>query len=801
MQDFTAFATMQLVDSFSGPLKAISAQMGVAQTQSAALAGSMESLTKAMLPLTAGAAAVAGGLLAAALSTRETGKAIGQLRSLGVEDIGALEATARDFSNSFSGTTTSQFLAASYDIRSGISSLTDAGVAEFTRLAALTGKATISSTEQMTSLFATGYGIYKGLFNDLSDIDFARVLSGGISGAVKEFKTKGPQMAAAISNLGATATNAAVSMQEQFAVLGMLQQTMGGDRAGTAYAAFIRDAAKAGKELGLNFLDSKKQLRSLPEILDILHRKFGDTLDAAEKMKLQKSFSEESIRVVDLMYTKTGNLTAAIEKMRLAMAGGEAFTLEMAQTMNQGLGASLTILSQRAQNLSEIIGGVLAPTLAAIVQAISAVVLWFQKVAASKAGQSVIRIAAAVSTAVLAFASWTAMCWAVSAALPFLAAMLAAMTWPVWLVLTAIATLALAWEANFGGMADKIKEWWGIATLVVQGVVAVFETLNGSVGEIQGKLAEDIEAAGLVGLVTTVGKIVYRITEFLAAMYDGFVLAAGGVGEVLTPVLESFQNALRPIGAVIWQVVQAITGLSGTGVSAWAELGRVVGTGLGLAFRAVAVAVRLALVPVQALAETLGWVIGLISGTGDSAQAVGERIIASFTGVLDALGGLFPSITAYFDGFSLYESGVKLLTTLGQGIMSVINLPGDLVRQGLQSVRDLLPFSDAKEGPLSTLTLSGQRLVETLGSGIASAASGLAATVGDVLDLAMEPVAAPEPFANSQPSPPAEPGRGRQVVIRINTLNLPGVNDADGFLGQLQRLAEQYDVGGEVALA
>ena len=42
------------------------------------------------------------------------------------------------------------------------SSLSDEGVAEFTALAALTAKATKSTASEMTSLFATGYGIYKG---------------------------------------------------------------------------------------------------------------------------------------------------------------------------------------------------------------------------------------------------------------------------------------------------------------------------------------------------------------------------------------------------------------------------------------------------------------------------------------------------------------------------------------------------------------------------------------------------------------------------------------------------------------
>jgi len=58
-------------------------------------------------------------------STFETQKALGELRSLGVRDLKSLSQAAEDFSNKWSGTTKAEFIAASYDIRSGISSLKD----------------------------------------------------------------------------------------------------------------------------------------------------------------------------------------------------------------------------------------------------------------------------------------------------------------------------------------------------------------------------------------------------------------------------------------------------------------------------------------------------------------------------------------------------------------------------------------------------------------------------------------------------------------------------------------------------
>ena len=140
-------------------------------------------------------------------STFETQNALGELSSLGVKDLKAVESAAKSFSDTWAGTTKSDFITAAYDIKSGIASLSDEGVAKFTELAAITGKATKSTTQEMGSLFATGYGIYKGAYKNMSDLQFGEMFSAGISTAVKNYKTAGSQMASAISVLGATATN------------------------------------------------------------------------------------------------------------------------------------------------------------------------------------------------------------------------------------------------------------------------------------------------------------------------------------------------------------------------------------------------------------------------------------------------------------------------------------------------------------------------------------------------------------------------------------------------------------------
>ncbi|GKT13145.1 phage tail tape measure protein, partial [Aduncisulcus paluster] len=63
----------------------------------------------------------------------------------------------------------------------------------------------------------------------------------------------------------------------------------------------------------------------------------------------------------------------------------------------------------------------------------------------------------------------------------------------------------------------------------------------------------------------------------------------------------------------------------------------------------------------------------------------------------------------------------------------MVSAPVEAFKSGLQSIRNMLPFSDAKTGPLSTLTLSGQRMMETLATGVGAGAGSLTDAVSSAL--------------------------------------------------------------------
>lgn len=608
---FKLSLVMNMIDNLSGPMAGIASKVGADVTRLDSLSQAFGSAAKAGAVMQEMGTQIAGAALAPVEATFETRRAIGELASLGVRDLGAVENAARSFSDQWAGTTKADFISAAYDIKSGIASLSDEGVAEFTSLAALTAKATKSTAGEMTSLFATGYGIYKSYYDDLSDLEFGEIFSAGIAESVRAFKTSGSGMAQAIQTLGASATTAQVPLEEQLSVLGMLQATMGGSEAGTKYKAFLRSAAKGGEALGLSFLDANNQLLSMPEILDILRGKFGETMDAAEKMELQKAFGDtEAVALIDLMYSKVGDLESNILSLYDAMGQGTGVTQKMASAIQETEPERYERLRQQIHNVTESIGNSLLPT---------------------------INDAMAKGSEVL--------------------------------------TKAGTWIENNQELVRAIM----LVVLTLGGFLAV--------------------AGTVITVVSGIGLIITRTISGFKLLKAGFLLAKG---------------ALTPLIASVWSFTAALLANPVT----WIVIGIV----------ALIAALVLLYNKCEWFRDGVNAVLGflkekLLAIPGAVVQlfqsivtGITTKITAAREAVSNGIKGVKEIITGAVSWF--FESGKKIVTTFANGIKSAFTGAVDTVKGGLQKIRNLLPFSDAKEGPLSTLTLSGQRTMTTYAHGL-----------------------------------------------------------------------------------
>ena len=845
---------MNMVDHLSGPLAGIASRVGADVSKLDALGQTFGGFIKAGTAMQGAGSQITSAVLAPVEATFETRRALGELASLGVEDLDALESAARNFSDQWSGTTKADFISAAYDIKSGISSLSDEGVAEFTALAALTAKATKSTASEMTSLFATGYGIYKGYYDDLTDIQFGEMFSAGIAESVRAFKTSGTGMAQGIQSLGASATTANVPLEEQLAILGMLQATMGGAEAGTKYKAFLRSAAKGGEALGLSFLDANNQLLSMPEILEQLRGKFGETMDAAEKMELQKAFGDtEAVALIDLLYSKTGDLQDNILNLYDAMGQGTGVAQDMASAIQETEPERFARLQQRIHNVTESIGNSLLPTVNDLMgkgeQVLTKVASWIEE------NKELVKIIMLIVLAIGGFLT--------------VAGTVIAVVGGVGLVITKAVSAFKILKAGFllakGALAPLIGSVWSFTaallanpvTWIVIGIVALIAALvllynkcewfrngvNAILGFFKEKLGAALEVArnifgaigGVIGRVLGAAKA--TVQEKLDNMKRAYEEHGGGIrgaaaatvegvkgvfgagynfldnltGGKLTAIKDKFSEKLSPITGTVGSILDAagatVSEKLGNMRTAYEQHG---GGVQGIAAAAMEGVKGYYTAGFTFLDNLTGGKLSEIGGKFTSTmsgivQGIGQKFTEAGSAFMTGLGNIKNTVTGAVTWF--FDSGKKIVSTFANGIRSAFSGAVDAVKGGLQKIRNLLPFSDAKEGPLSTLTLSGQRTMTTYAHGLTLAQDAPADAMEQGLQkakvaLQREPVAKVNIGGDrsSEDTDTAEgdgsSSGGKQVIIQklIMQVDLKKIKDLQTLLSLLKEV-EDYSNG------
>ena len=522
----------------------------------------------------------------------------------------------------------------------------------------------------------------------MSDLEFGEMFSAGIAKSVQQFKTTGSEMASSIESLGASATNANVPLEEQLTILGMLQGTMSGSEAGTKYAAFIQSAAKGGEELGLSFLDANNQLKSLPEILDQLRGKYGDTIDAMEKQELASAFgTDEAVDLIDLLYNKTEDLQGNILTMYDALGSGTGVATEMANAINETEPERFERLTQRIQNVKESIGNSLLPTINDLMstgeQVLTKVGSWVEE------NQELVRVIMLVVLAIGGFLT--------------IAGTVIAVVSGVGLIITKTISGFKLLKAGFllakGALTPLIASVWSFTAALLANPVTWI-------------------VIGIVALIAAL-VLLYNKCEWFRngvnAIIDFFKEKLGAALEVVTSIFSGIGN-----------VIGSVMGAAKTTVSQNLDNMRSAYESHGGGIRGVAAA---AIEGVKGI-YTAGFSF-LDNLTGGKLTEIKNKFVTSVSNIASGVAERFTAVkTAFTNGINaaknivsnavnwFFESGKRVISTFANGIKSAFTGAVDAVKGGLQKIRNLLPFSDAKEGPLSTLTLSGQRTMTTYAHGL-----------------------------------------------------------------------------------
>ena len=642
-EDLGLGVVVSMKDAFSQNAGRVEGSM---RSLDSTVAASSERMTRNMDRIQQGAMMMGAGLALMALpvglvaSTAATQKALGELSSLGVKDLRAIEDAAEAFTNTWAGSGKAEFITASYDVRSALSGLTDEAVGSFTAMAALTGKATKATTEEMVGTFTTAYGIFKPIMAELSDAEWARTFAGAMAQTVASFKTNGRQMADAIKNIGAVAASSNVPLEEQLAILGQLQTTMPGSEAGTLYKAFIMKAAEAGEKLGLELVDTSGRLKGIIPILQEIQGRFPDLSQAAAQVEIKKAFgSDEAVKFLLQMSQGVGALETNIRSVERAMRTGTAVTEEMARSMNLDIGARLKLVGQQMGNLAEILGRTLLPVVTPVLNAFGRVIVFFQDLARSAPGLTrvLLTLSMALGAVLTVVGGVIAAAGTIGLLLPAIKAGLAAMGTAlaglgaafatyflpvvaiIGSVVLAVYLLKKAWDTNFGGIRDTILGVWDRIKLVISGVRALISSLTGGMGEMSAELAQKLEQAGLMGLVVTVFRVYYRVRQFLGGLRDAFVRAFEQIRTIIEPPVRSLVAAFGRLFQAIGSVISIFTVASDSAdASAYRTLGATLGTVLGVIARVGAFLLKFVVYGLVGVIEVIAWVVGAFARLGQA---------------------------------------------------------------------------------------------------------------------------------------------------------------------------------------
>lgn len=254
----------------------------------------------------------------------EMNNELGKIKGLGesAKGLELLQKRALSFSTQW-GESAAEFVDASYDIKSAIDGLSAEELVSFTEISAVTGKATQTSGKIMTDYLGTMYSVL-GASKEADKISWAKTLMAQTAYTANKFKSDGAKIAQSFKTLGNTAVEAGFKISEQFATLGLLHNEMDAGVAATKYRAFIMNAGKAGRKLGLQFTDSNNRLLSLPDILDKIKGKFGDLIDDKEAQLIGKAFgTTEAIGLVTTLIGKTDELRKSEKELAAQNGLGE----------------------------------------------------------------------------------------------------------------------------------------------------------------------------------------------------------------------------------------------------------------------------------------------------------------------------------------------------------------------------------------------------------------------------------------------------------------------------------------------
>jgi len=762
---FAVQAVMSLVDNITGPMRAVESQLAATERRATSLGQRMGMLAKSMLPVAAAAGALLlgfGGAVGAAADFEQALSRVSAVSQATAEEQAALRRAALDYGASTVWSALQVAQAEEYLAKAGFTVKDNLAALPAILGMASAGAIELGRAADIGSDILSAFGFEASQMSRVAD-----VLTKTFTTANTDLGMLGDTM----KYVAPVARLAGLEFEETAAMAGMLGNIgIKSGQAGTALRTMLsRLASPAGeasrllRSLGVDVLDASGNMRSPVVVLGELSEALSGMGSGKQIQALETIFGVEAMTGASEVIRQQGlgSLMQYVEVLRASAGTAEQVAAEMLNNLR----GDMEQVSGAMESLSIITGSVFTPLLRPLAQGLAIIISTLAELAQTPVGETVILVAGVLATAVVGIAAFAAASWAASAVLPILGGALAAVSWPIWAIVAAVGLLALAWQTNFGGMADKIKVWWNTVSLVGRGVWAALSSVKDGTGEIKGELAEKIDAAGLVGVVTTVARLAYRIRELGIGIWQGISGVATATWAVVGPILDALAGIVMTVAGWFGLLGSAMaeTG-AGWDVGAWNAIGQVLGSivatiavgyGVVMAFRAAQMAIVVAtklwaaaqwLLNAALNANPIGlFILGLVAAAaliyvywepisgffGRVFGAVGKAISGAWdavTTILGKMGGVFSAIfsglgTAFskiFDGLrAIIASFWSWLVDIFMSFhpLGIIISNWEPIKAWFSELWDWFAGFDLYE--------SGRALIATFWAGIKGRASGL----------------------------------------------------------------------------
>lgn len=662
MEVFSVFATLSLVDMISGPLDRVRRAMRSVEGGVATLGQRMGNLALAMAPVALAAGVMLGAFGMAASKAMAFESAMADVAKVvnfeTQSEFQAMNKTVMDMAGRIpmAADGIAAIIAAA-----GQSGVAKQDLAEFAEQAAKMGVAfdlTGDQAGKMMSDWRAGMNLTLPQVYSLAD---------AVNHLSNNMNATAPALGEVIQRVGAVAMVCGLS-ETKVAALGAAFLSAGAspEVAATALKSFTttlvkgtamsKDQAAAFASIGLSATQLAKDMQTdaqgtIFKVLEAI---------AAKPKELQMSllttmFGQEALGSIAPLLQNMGNLSQAFELVgdKANYAGSMQAEFD---TRSKTVANTLQLLSNKLTNLAISVGNAFLPSIGWAAEKLGVFVDMLRAAAETRAGQWLLQLAGAMGTALVVLTALSASMWFFSALpamlgkalLPLKTALLG-LGAPIYAAIAVLGLLYAAYRTNFGGMADYLHECWNKITLTVKGVLSVFQTLKDGSGEIRGELATQIKAAGLVGLVTTVSRVVYRIQ----AVFKGF-------SKALSNAFARIDVIFVPVRLAVAELMQALSGLFGlftgnevtSAASSWeafgAALGEIAGgvlEGLATGFAWLVDGVRLFASVIGHLIDGVsalcGWLLDLGGATNEANAAANPFAWSNLGKVLGYVLGLF----------------------------------------------------------------------------------------------------------------------------------------------------------------